>query len=221
MISKRSQYITGSALALIGSPLSGWIWRIIHPGQAQPNLIFNIINKWVITAFLILWVISVEREPLKAIGLTPMRLRHWFIGAATFVVGGILFSVTAPIVLRLGRSTAIDGIEILSQQPLSMLIPLVITAGITEEILFRGYPIERLGSLMGSRWIAGAIAWLIFTGLHIPFWGLGGALQIGVAAILVTAVYVWTGCLGVVILAHLLNDCFAFIILPRLLLTMG
>jgi uncharacterized protein len=48
---------------------------------------------------------------------------------------------------------------------------IVLTAGITEEVLVRGYPIERLSALTGSQWWGTAITYVVSVGLHASFWG--------------------------------------------------
>ncbi len=79
---------------------------------------------------------------------------------------------------------------------------MVLTAGITEEILFRGYPIERLYELTGNMYIAAFLPWLAFTLLHVYFRGVGGAIQIGARSI--------PACMTM----HILNDACAFLLLP-------
>jgi len=57
----------------------------------------------------------------------------------------------------------------------------------------------------------------IFIALHLRFWGWGMIIQIGCWTLLVTGVYLWTRRLGMIILAHLLNDLFPLVILPWLI----
>ncbi|QIB75465.1 CPBP family intramembrane metalloprotease [Halogeometricum borinquense] len=62
------------------------------------------------------------------------------------------------------------------------------------------------------------IALLFFVLFHIPFWGVGGALQISVNAVLLTLLYVWRQNLFTCILAHAMTDIYAFVIIPRYLM---
>ncbi|MEM4290456.1 MAG: CPBP family intramembrane glutamic endopeptidase, partial [Nitrososphaerota archaeon] len=93
----------------------------------------------------------------------------------------------------------------MARVPIALRIAVVITAGITEEILFRGYPIERLNSLTGRLGLSALIAYVVFVLPHIPFWGLGGTIQIGVWSI-VTILYIKRRNLPACILMHILND---------------
>ena len=51
--------------------------------------------------------------------------------------------------------------------PLSLRAGLVLTAGICEEFIYRGFAIEELGALAGSRWLAALIS-LIFSLCRTP-----------------------------------------------------
>lgn len=46
----------------------------------------------------------------------------------------------------------------------------VVTAAVTEEVLFRGYAIERLEALTGRRWLAGTISLVFFVSVHLAAW---------------------------------------------------
>jgi membrane protease YdiL (CAAX protease family) len=145
-----------------------------------------------------------------------MSWRDVLWGVVGFIVGAFSFILTTPLVNALGLSTTSGGIARLAQIPLVLRIGIVITAGVTEEILFRGYPIERLNNLTGRLSLAALIAYVVFVLLHIPFWGLGGTIQIGVWSIVVTILYVKRRNLPACMLMHILNDAYAFILLPML-----
>ena len=138
-------------------------------------------------------------------------------GLAGFILGILVFGLTTPLIKALNLGSTAGGITRLAELPLGLHLPMVFTAGITEEILFRGYPIERLNTLTGSLGLSAALAYVVFVLLHIPFWGLGPGIQIGVWSLLVTGLYVWRRNLPACMLMHILNDAFAFLLLPVLL----
>jgi membrane protease YdiL (CAAX protease family) len=131
-----------------------------------------------------------------------------------FLFGALSFMLTMPLVQSLGLETTSAGIGQLARVPIFLRIAVVFTAGITEEILFRGYPIERLTSMTGSPVLGAAISYVVFVVLHLPFWGPGGAIQIGVWSLIVTWLYVRRGNLPACMLMHILNDAYAFLLLP-------
>lgn len=83
----------------------------------------------------------------------------------------------------------------------------VITAAVTEEVLFRGYALERLKQRTGRWSLAGLISVGVFTVIHLPGWGrahaLGVVLPMGAA---LTALYIWKRNLVLVMLVYLVID---------------
>jgi membrane protease YdiL (CAAX protease family) len=72
-----------------------------------------------------------------------------------------------------------------------------------EELLYRGYAIERLSMLTGTRWLAAAISIAAFGLAHIPAWGTGFALAADLPfGIVMTLFYLWRRDLLANILAH-------------------
>lgn len=63
-------------------------------------------------------------------------------------------------------------------------------------------------------YLAVIIADLIFAVVHVPFWGWGGALQIAIWALIPSILFVRRKSLTAPITIHLLNDTFAFVLLP-------
>lgn len=173
-------------------------------------------EEWVLALGLLGLVLFWEERTLGSIGIKKMTWRDALWGVVGFVIGAFSFVLTTPLVSALGLGTTSGGIARLAQMPLALRVVIVITAGVTEEILFRGYPIERLNELTGSLGLAALIAYEAFVLLHIPFWGPGGAIQIGAWSIVVTLLYVWRRNLPACMLMHILNDAYAFLLLPML-----
>ncbi len=180
------------------------------------RVILTIAEEWAVTLILLGIVFLWERRTLVSIGIKRMTGRDVLGGLAGFVIGALSFIFTLPLVNALGLGTTSAGIEQLAQTPIALRIVIVITAGITEEILFRGYPIERLTEITGRIGWGAGIAYTAFVLLHIPFWGPGGTIQIGVWSLIVTVLYVRRRNLPACMLMHLLNDAYAFILLPLL-----
>jgi membrane protease YdiL (CAAX protease family) len=98
--------------------------------------------------------------------------------------------------------------------PLWLRLGTLLTAGVTEEILFRGYPISRLKVATGSTAIAVVIPFGVFVVLHLPSWGMAHLLFVSVAAALFTLAFVWRRNLWANIIAHIVTDSVPLLILP-------
>ena len=82
-----------------------------------------------------------------------------------------------------------------------------ITAGITEEIIYRGYLIWALSALM-TPWLAAFISYVLFVLMH-GYQGKSGMMQVAVIGAIVTVLYLVTQSLYPVILLHIGIDLLA------------
>lgn len=124
--------------------------------------------EWVVAAALIAYVAIVEGRPLGSIGL---RIRSDEIVSG--VVLGLLVvlvaaAVTTSVLERAGEPIIDEVSVLLLAQPLHWKVILALTAGFTEEIIFRGYLVERTLELTGSALAAGALSVGAFTLAHAP-----------------------------------------------------
>jgi len=178
------------------------------------KIVLLIIEEWAVTLALIAIIFFWERQTLGSIGLKKLSAGDFLWGVAGFVIGSISFVLTSPFVNMLGLKTTSAGILQLAQVPFGLRLGLVLTAGICEEILSRGYPIERLHALTGRRILSALIAYAAFVLLHTPFWGAGGTIQIGFWSLIITVLYVKRRSLAACMVMHILNDAYAFLLLP-------
>lgn len=161
-------------------------------------------------ALMLFWVVRVERLPLSSIGLRrPSRVTlGWGLAAAVVLLATVMltFAVIGP-ALNLKQNMAATASIV--QVPLWLLLLTPIVAGVTEEILYRGYAIERLTFLTGRRWIAGLIAGAAFLVAH---WSWGGLQMILVAfaTVILVGLYQWRRDLACCMLAHVLTDLIGF-----------
>jgi uncharacterized protein len=86
------------------------------------------------------------------------------------------------------------ALHVTEDQPLAEITALpmwlnaliVARAALSEEILFRGYAIERLREVSGSPLAAGLISWTVFTLDHVSFCGWAHVLVAGSAGAVLT-----------------------------------
>jgi len=191
----RPATVLGMVLALVALPLLAAVPLDIGDLAA-------IALKWVLVAAIVVIVLGFEGAPLSSIGVARPRLGDvgWTVAVAALGVG--VFVATGPLVSALGLPVR-EGIPTPS---LAIGIASAVTAGVTEEVLFRGYPIERLIDAGSSPLVAGGLTWAAFTIAHAPSYPAGNLVQIGLVALLFTAVYVRTRSLVPVVAGHVLVD---------------
>jgi membrane protease YdiL (CAAX protease family) len=81
----------------------------------------------------------------------------------------------------------------------------VVRAGISEEVLYRGYAIERLQAITGSKWVAAGVSLVLFAGFHFRQGWAGMLLALVLGAVL-TAFYLWKRDLLANMVGHFLVD---------------
>jgi membrane protease YdiL (CAAX protease family) len=160
----------------------------------RPAIVFLLQLVFCGIAAVVLFVVArVERLPLSSIGIRrPGRdtvLTILMLAAA----GWLLSLLTQPLVratVDLGNVAAVT--ERILALPLWLRAFIAATSGFAEEILYRGYAIERLSTFTGRRWLGASLAALIFGLAHIPIWGVPFALAADLPfGVLMTVSYVW------------------------------
>src|SRR5262245_41693255 len=126
------------------------ITRWVNEFGGIRNLVGYELIWWAVIGSLLAYVRFAEHEPLSSLGFRAMTRTDVVvaIGAAVAIVGGL-----AAIYFAIFPWARIqnDRINVLFATPLWWRIISVVRAGVGEEVLFRGYAIERLGRLTGRR----------------------------------------------------------------------
>jgi membrane protease YdiL (CAAX protease family) len=166
---------------------------------------------WTIVMLVLVYVRLIERRPLASIGLISMGVKDIFIGILTgiiIVVGlGVIYYGLFP-ALSLNEDNQVNQ---LIATPFLWRFFSVIRAAVGEEILFRGYAIERLQEITGSKFAAAVFSCTIFTLEHVGPWGWSHLLLAGFGGIILTVLYLWRRNLWVNIVAHFIVDGASFL----------
>jgi membrane protease YdiL (CAAX protease family) len=158
-----------------------------------------------------------EQRPLASLGLQPLA---WSSVAWGLALAAAQMWVVVPATLRLIRALGLlgfdSGIATVVAWPLWLRILAVVTAGVVEEALFRGYAIDRLAPFTGGMWPAGALSLAVFALVHLPMWGAGPVVSIAVTGGVATAFFLLRGDLLANIVAHVVTDAMGLIVVPYL-----
>jgi len=172
---------------------------------------FVMLQEWLLVAIAIALIVF-DRRPWASVGLV---LPH---GAGLWWTIGIVVAVAALLRMQYGVATGTDRARAsVNRQltPVRWLLPasapelanfraLSVTAGVCEEILFRGYLMAFLLPLGGGG-VAVAASSLLF-GLGHGYQGVVGIVKSGVVGALMAGMYVLTGSLLAPILVHAMID---------------
>lgn len=166
---------------------------------------------WTMFALILVIVLRWEREPLASIG---WRSPRWFTLPLGIVAGVAIAIVSAFVSQRLGLKSDTHFVAFLQSLPLVVRVLLVLTAGVFEETLYRGYGIERLSKYFGGKWVAAGLTLVLFTFAHV--WAVGAAhlAPILLVSVLVTLLYLWRRDLLLNMVAHSTIDAIGLLIVP-------
>lgn len=203
----------GLALALLGLPAITFAFRGLVPNPGDGAIAVRELAIFALTGVLLWMVLRGERRGLDSIGLgfgAPWRSlgRGFALTLLLFLVLSGTLAAFSALGLSYGAGPAIAP-------SLPVVLVTVLRAGICEEILYRGYAIERLGELTGSRWAAAAISLALFAGFHIRQ-GVAGVLLTLILGAMLTAFYLLKRDLFASIIAHFLVDAIPNVIMPLL-----
>jgi len=190
------------ALGFPSLPIAKWVDEFAGVG----NLVGYELLWWAAVGFLLAYVRLVERRPLSSLGFRALT-RIDIVVAAAAAVAIVVGLATIYFVLFPWLGISEDSrIGVLLATPLWWRLISVVRAAVAEEVLFRGYAIERLAGLTGSRGIAATVSCVVFAAAHVGPWGWGHLLIAGFGGVMLTALYMWRRNLWVNIIAHAIVD---------------
>jgi uncharacterized protein len=171
---------------------------------------------WALVVLLLSYVRWVERRPLTSIGFHKPGVWNILIGIAAGIVllaslAGIYFVLFPALHFKEDPQVT----QLISQmlvKPHWWRLTLILRGAIAEEILFRGYAIERLRELTGRFSIAGILSCTVFALEHVGVWGWGHLLIAGSAGVILTLLYIWRRNLWVNMIAHFVPDAIGFLL---------
>lgn len=157
-----------------------------------PTYIFTIIEEWLLLAF-VWWGLRMRRLPLST--LLGERHRGWrgfgrdVTNAAVFWIMAVFVLGIVGLILRavhIGQAGPSAKVLELAPQTLVQLVLwffVCFSAGICEELLFRGYMLRQFTSLRGKLWMGIIFSSLIFGCSH-GYEGIAGMIQVTIFGIL-------------------------------------
>jgi len=181
--------------------------------QSAARVATGLVVHWINLGLLIGVLALAERRPLSSIGLRPLRV--WTIPAG--IIAGVVIAMVSGALIGLFKLHADPQlVGYLLSLPLILRVLLVITAGVFEETLYRGYALERLADILGNRWLAAIVTVVLFTLAHAPVYGITHLAPVAVISVLITLLYLWRRDLVLNMVAHATVDALPLLLAPLL-----
>lgn len=214
---RRIQIFIGLIFPLLATfaPINRWSKDFFGPLMGGEAL------WWVLAAAMLIYVVAVEGLPLSSIGFRKPGV--WDIvlgilaGVLLFVGVGVIYALVIPAMHLAPQAKAANSLGAILTTPLWFRIMLVTRAAVGEEILFRGYPLERIEKLTGSTILAALLTWAAFTYAHLAGWGTVHLIVAGYGGVILTVLYLWRRNIWANMIAHWIADGGAFLLMPLLM----
>lgn len=183
-------------IGLAWSPM--WLPPILRTAGADPRPLLAAIGLagpaasifWnlLATALVLAWVFGVERSRLTSIRIVRPTGKdlEW---ALILFGGAMTWSWLAQLIRP--QAAPDSGSATIAALPVLTVVAMILTAAICEEILFRGYPLERLTQLTGRRWVAVATTLPFFVVPHLFTFGIEWLLSHASGTVAIYALYLW------------------------------
>lgn len=198
--------LLGVAIAVIGNTL--FAFSQLQPDASIAVRLLREATIWGLLAMVLFYALRVEKLPVATLGL---RGFGWKSTILPGLAAGAVLCMVATAVVAIARNAFDVGadnhlVSMLAGMPWWMLLLLSLRAGVTEELLFRGYLLDRLERLSGRRWVGvvGSIA--LFTAMHFGGWQAGQLILVALAGTLFTALYLWKRNIMICVIAHTIVD---------------
>jgi membrane protease YdiL (CAAX protease family) len=183
------------------------------------SFIVSSICSWTVISLGYLWL---RRKGVGRADLGVRRARASDIALGMFAAAVnilVVYPLSVLIVRSLGLGEIRDAITypVTLWNVLGTVFFLVLVIPLAEEILFRGFFLNLLRSKTGNLWLVGLLGCLAFAVVHLPRWGLSGALFILLWAVVPVCLFLARRSIVPSFTMHVLNNVFAYVVLPSLL----
>jgi len=171
---------------------------------------------WLDIVILVCYVKWAEKGPFFL--WAPQRQKFWFYPASFGAL--YLLAIAAGVVSNIPKLFGIpDNREVMEQMVhvLNKSMPLMIfgavTAGVTEELIFRAYMVPRLELLFKNKYMPVIVSALLFSALHYRYLSVHELLFTFLFGIVCAIHYQWYRNISILIITHAVIDFVSFLLL--------
>lgn len=187
-----------------------------NPGEVSVGL--ALVGEWVALSWLVfLWVPRVEKETAGSLGVGRFRRRYLVWGVLVYLLVLVASTVSGLLLAYVGLPSLRSLQPLIQGYSVFTLVGLFLTGTFLEEVFYRGYLIERMTVLTKHRWVAALVSWLLFTLVHLKFFGVGPTIDTSVISAALVLLYLKEKSVWPCVVVHGINDALAFLIFPLLM----
>lgn len=205
----------GLAIAFVAMPLTVGIFNYLQIPWTTTNILLREAAVWAGAVALALIIRRGEGLGWSSVGLQRPAAGNtalWVLITFVLVVAAAAsaFGVIALFKWPFGQSADARSYEALPKWVMTLVI---VRAGFVEELYYRGYLMERLQTLTGSKYVAFALPLVVFAVFHYRQGWAGITIALFTGAVL-AGVYFYKRNLWITVITHFLGDFIPNILLP-------
>ena len=199
---------------MLGTPLFLWLFNLDvgAPNGLLPYLVRESVVFLLLLALLVV-IRKGERLPYSSIGWHTDRLGNALLWGLLGVLLCALALAACVLIAQLLHWKIGAQTPPTYNPPLWAMTITVLRAGVTEEVFYRGYALERLESLTGRTWAAVVLTIVPFALFHFRQ-GPAGILIAGVTGLILALIYLKRRSLPAVMFTHFTVDFVPNVLLP-------
>lgn len=166
----------------------------------------HILLSLIIIVFYFFIVLKWEKKSLKSIGLKKPKKADFLWGAMGVFLYFALIIISVPFIMLFKLDVQPNFVlQGLSQAPPFFAITGLFVSVVNEEIIFRGYLLERFNSLLGNFFASALISWFFFSLIHGTY-GFDYILRMAIPSIAFYFIYLRRRSLIANIIMHFLAN---------------
>lgn len=198
------------ALFFCLAPIARWA----APGEGMSRMLEREAVWWFCAAAVLAWLRFGERLPLSSIGMRRFTWKSLAFGFLAAVASIAAMTIHYAIIIphfHLNASAGIAAERAILGMPYWFRVELVLRAAVVEEILFRGYLMEKVRQLTGSMGLAIVVSAAAFTYAHLAGWGWAHLFPVAASGLIFALLYAWRRDLPCNMVGHFLTDAAGFL----------
>jgi membrane protease YdiL (CAAX protease family) len=200
--------ITGVLLAFI-LPLALTVWMSGEPISYYDKLFYSRFIYWGTVVVLFLYARLAERQPLLTWTESKLTLGFFLLSVLVLYLLFIAAAIVSSIPMLFGMhedNAMIKSITKVLQGHNLMIAFMALTAGVTEEFIFRGYLLTRLSQLLKNNTLAIVVSSLLFSALHYKYGSLRELIFAFLIGVIFSVYYIKYRDIKAIMLTHFLID---------------
>lgn len=203
----------GATIFMLALPvLLNWLGVTVYPSDIK-SLYLKVLYPWFVLSLLFLYVVKIEKQPFLLWSEKNYPFTFYLKSCFKIMLMSFICAFIVLLIVKFAgvnnKSDIANKLEHIIQKDKLLIVLVPLTAGITEELICRGYLLTRLEMIINKPAVSIVISAIIFGILHISYGTIAQVLLPLCLGLLYAIVYYKYRNIRVIILCHFFWDFLA------------